>query len=103
MVLSDEQIRRAIVVIVSGDDRARIFELNFVEAHVGSDIFPTIRADTNLDRDLFVHMVTQQFAHNMEQFIGQHPEQWYIFRRIWPDQPLPAEVLDAQPLSAQAG
>ena len=45
MVLGDEQVGRAVVVVVSGDDGARIFELNFVEANVGSDVLPSIRAE----------------------------------------------------------
>ena len=65
--------------------------------------FPVIRPDTSMARDAFVQSVTQQFATNMEVFIGKHPEQWYIFRRIWPEQPAPAELLEPYPLPAQAG
>ena len=60
--------------------------------------FPAIRQDKSLSRDAFVQSVTQQFATNMEEFIGKHPEQWYIFRRIWPDQPLPVEAHETYPL-----
>ena len=42
VVLSDEQVGRAVVIEVSRDDGARIFELNLVEAHVGGDVFPSI-------------------------------------------------------------
>ena len=45
VVLGDEQVGRAVVVVVSGDDRTRIFELNLVEAHIGSDVFPSIRPE----------------------------------------------------------
>ena len=65
--------------------------------------FPIIRQDKSLGRDAFVQSVTQQFATNMEEFIGKHPEQWYIFRRIWPEQPLPVEAHETYSLPAQAG
>src|SRR5713226_6784775 len=45
MVLRDEQVGRAVVVVVAGDDGARIFELNLVEANVGSDVFEAVRAE----------------------------------------------------------
>src|SRR5437016_1969108 len=44
MVLGDEQVSGAVVVEVSGDDGARIFELNFVEADFGGNVFESIRA-----------------------------------------------------------
>src|SRR5215469_1824039 len=43
MVLSNDEVGSAVVVIVSGNDRARIFELNLVEADVGGDILPSVR------------------------------------------------------------
>ena len=43
MVLGYKKIGGAVVVEVSGNDRARVFELNFVEAHVGGDVFESIR------------------------------------------------------------
>ncbi len=43
MVLGDEQVGGAVVIEVSGDNRARILELNFVEANVGADVFEPIR------------------------------------------------------------
>ena len=45
MVLRDEQVGGAVVVVVAGDDGARIFELNLVEADVGSDVFPSVGAE----------------------------------------------------------
>ena len=64
--------------------------------------FPTIYPDTQLDRDNFVRYATQQMANNMEQFIGKNPEQWYIFRRIWPDGAPSMEAAEPQSLSVQA-
>lgn len=66
-------------------------------------VFPTIYVDRSLERDVFVQQVTQQLASNMEKFIGQHPEQWYIFRRIWPERLPVLEQRETQPLGAQAG
>jgi lauroyl/myristoyl acyltransferase len=65
--------------------------------------FPAIRQDTSMNRDAFVQNVTQQFATNMEEFIGRHPEQWYIFRRIWPENLQSSEAQEVYPLPAQAG
>ena len=45
VILRDQEIDGAVVVIVSGDDDARIFELNLVEAYVGGDVFPSVRAE----------------------------------------------------------
>src|SRR5262249_52748684 len=42
VVLGDEQVGRAVVIVVAGDDRARIFELNLVEAYVGGDLLPSV-------------------------------------------------------------
>ena len=50
MILRDEQVGCAVVVIVSGDDGARIFELNLVEANVGGDVFETIGAEIAEER-----------------------------------------------------
>ena len=36
-------------------------------------------------------------------FIGKNPEQWYIFRRIWPDGAPATEAAEPQSLSVQAG
>ena len=45
VILRDEQIGGAVAVVVAGDDGARIFELNLVEADVGGDVFESIRAE----------------------------------------------------------
>ena len=29
--------------------------------------------------------MTQAIAGNFEPFVRQYPEQWYVFRDIWPD------------------
>src|SRR5215467_11599742 len=43
MVLGNEQVGRAVVIVVSGDDGPRIFELKFVQSHVSGDVFPSVR------------------------------------------------------------
>ncbi len=45
MILGDEQIGGAVAVVVAGDDGARIFELNLVEADVGGDVFEAVRTE----------------------------------------------------------
>ena len=45
VILRDEQVGSAIAVVVAGDDGARIFQLNLVEADVGGDILEAVRAE----------------------------------------------------------
>ncbi len=45
VILRDEEIGGAIAVVVAGDEGARIFELNLVEADVGGDIFESVGAE----------------------------------------------------------
>ena len=45
VILRDEQVGGAVVVVVAGDDGARIFELNLVEADVGGDVFESVGAE----------------------------------------------------------
>src|SRR5207244_6024654 len=50
MILSNEQVGSAVVVEISRDDGARILELNFVEANVGSNVFePIDRKSTRMN------------------------------------------------------
>ena len=51
MILRDEQVGRAIAVVVAGDDGAWIFQLNFVEADVGGDVFESIGAEIAEEAD----------------------------------------------------
>ena len=41
MILRDQEIDSAVVVVVSGNDGARLFELNLVESNVDGDVFPS--------------------------------------------------------------
>src|SRR5439155_402506 len=51
MILSNEQVGSAVVVEISRDDGARILELNFVEANVGSNVFEPIRSEIAEESD----------------------------------------------------
>lgn len=44
--------------------------------------------DTELTGDLStdVGLLTQRIMDSMEAFIREYPEQWFIFRRMWPDE-----------------
>ena len=57
MILRDQKIGGAVVVVVTGDDSAGIFELNLVQADVGCDIFESVGAkvaeETNLPFAVF--------------------------------------------------
>jgi KDO2-lipid IV(A) lauroyltransferase len=46
---------------------------------------PPLCIDAAMDKDECVRLHTQQLASYLEQIVRQHPDQWYIFRRIWPD------------------
>ncbi len=52
MILGDEQIGGAVVVVVTGDDSSRIFELNFVEADIGGDVFESVGTKIAEEPDL---------------------------------------------------
>ena len=51
MVLRDQQVGGAVAVVVSSDDGARIFELNLVQADIGSDVFESIRPEIAEEAD----------------------------------------------------
>src|SRR4029077_12965041 len=44
-ILHNQQICSTVAVVVTGNDGARIFQLNLVEANVGSDVFETVGAE----------------------------------------------------------
>jgi KDO2-lipid IV(A) lauroyltransferase len=73
------------------------------DGRIHGHAFPTLNVDRSMDRDQFVQHVTQQMAANMEKFIAQNPEQWYIFRPIWPDGVTPLEATETSTLGMQAG
>src|SRR5271156_5172774 len=52
VILRDQQIDGAVVVVVSNNDRARRCELNFVESDVDGDVFPAVGAEITEEADL---------------------------------------------------
>ena len=72
------------------------------DGRIHGHAFPALHVDRGQDRDQFVQQATQQMASNMEKFIAQHPEQWYIFRRIWPEAAA-LETQEASQFGMQAG
>jgi lauroyl/myristoyl acyltransferase len=51
------------------------------QAYVCPPILPD--RDSAADRD--AERLTQELATTFEGFVRRYPEQWYAFRRIWPD------------------
>src|SRR3981081_486466 len=51
VILRDEQVGRAVAVVIAGDDGARIFQLNFVETNVGGDVFESVGAEVAEEAD----------------------------------------------------
>src|ERR1017187_7774221 len=51
VILRDQKIDGAVIVVVTSDDGARLFELNFVESSFGGDIFEAVRAEIAEEAD----------------------------------------------------
>ena len=45
VILCDQQVGGAIGIVVASDEGARIFQLNLVEANIGSDVFESLRTE----------------------------------------------------------
>lgn len=56
------------------------------ERRIQSSVEPPIYVPRSLPRDQAAQTTMQLVAQQMEKFIQQHPEQWYVFRAMWPDQ-----------------
>src|SRR5579872_793978 len=52
MILRDQQIGSAVVVVIAGDDGARMFKMNLVEPNVSGHIFESIGAEIAKQLDL---------------------------------------------------
>jgi KDO2-lipid IV(A) lauroyltransferase len=48
-------------------------------------VCPPILPDRDLAADRDAERLTQELATTFEGFVRRYPEQWYAFRRIWPD------------------
>jgi KDO2-lipid IV(A) lauroyltransferase len=61
-----------------------------VHTYVGRDrriychVEPPIYVPRTLSKEQAATMAMQQVAHYLEKFIREHPEQWYVFRAMWP-------------------
>ena len=51
VVLGDKQVGGAVVVVVAGDNGARAFEMDLVEANVGGDVFESVGAEIAEEAD----------------------------------------------------
>ena len=47
-------------------------------------IEPPIHSDRTLKADDDARMITQQIASTFERYIRRYPDQWYVFRDMWP-------------------
>ena len=58
----------------------------FVDAdkHIQSMIADPIYVPKEWTREQAAHATMQAVAQKMEQFIREHPEQWYVYRAMWP-------------------
>ena len=50
---------------------------------------PPLRFTPSSDRDRDVDEAMQHIMSNIETVIRAHPDQWYMFRRMWPERPEP--------------
>jgi lauroyl/myristoyl acyltransferase len=55
-------------------------ESNYYVAHVG----PLIRPNPTGDRSVDIQALTQQLMDQLESWIRRYPEQWFMFRDMWP-------------------
>ncbi len=65
--------------IIVGD--ARVAE----DGHIHIHTTPPIIVERNGDRQRVFQETMQEIARRMEEFIRQHPDQWYVFRPMWLD------------------
>jgi lauroyl/myristoyl acyltransferase len=63
---------------------------------------PALRFRPTSDRDSDVNAAMQRIMGHVEGVIRAHPDQWYMFRRMWPDRPAvqPETGLTAIPAGA---
>jgi lauroyl/myristoyl acyltransferase len=52
---------------------------------------PPIEIQPTGDEERDVQALTQAIARECEDFIRHHPDQWYMFRRMWVDAPTPSQ------------
>jgi KDO2-lipid IV(A) lauroyltransferase len=47
-------------------------------------IFPPLEVESSGDNDTDVQRITQEFVRIQEDLIRRYPDQWFMFRRMWP-------------------
>jgi KDO2-lipid IV(A) lauroyltransferase len=53
--------------------------------HFRATVAPLLRSDRKLSAEEDARCLTQKIASTFESFVLRHPEQWYVFREIWPE------------------
>jgi len=48
------------------------------------EMYPALEFETTDDQDADVQRITQQIVSIQEDLIRRYPDQWYMFRRMWP-------------------
>ncbi|TKJ31515.1 MAG: hypothetical protein CEE40_01665 [Chloroflexi bacterium B3_Chlor] len=59
---------------------------NADDNYVG-EIHPPLEFEATGDRDLDAQLITQRIVSIQEDLIRRFPDQWYMFRRMWPPEP----------------
>ena len=63
---------------------------------------PPLRFTSTEDRRRDVDAAMQRVFVQLEQVVRAHPDQWYMFRRMWPEQPAAAAETELTPARAGA-
>jgi KDO2-lipid IV(A) lauroyltransferase len=50
-----------------------------------AEIYPALEVEVTGDEDADVQRITQQLVRVQEDSIRRFPDQWYMFRRMWPE------------------
>jgi KDO2-lipid IV(A) lauroyltransferase len=48
------------------------------------EILPPLDIQTSGDHESDVQRITQEIVRIQEELIRRYPDQWYMFRRMWP-------------------
>jgi KDO2-lipid IV(A) lauroyltransferase len=55
--------------------------------HIEVETTPPFTVERNSDRQRTLQAAMQEVARHMESFIRAHPDQWYMFRPMWRNEP----------------
>jgi lauroyl/myristoyl acyltransferase len=56
-----------------------------------AEILPPLHTDPTLTKEENVRVITQRLAESLETAIREQPDQWYMFRQMWPE-PAPSRA-----------